>query len=426
MAVWESILWLVVIAGAVSCAVYYGVVVCRMMAVSRWLPGLDAGLAHGPSGGWPAVCVVVPAHNEADVIEHIARSLAAQDYANLRVVFALDRCTDATPALVRRVVGGDGRFEVLENDACPPGWAGKVHVVHKAVRGSRAAAGAAYLLFADADTVFAPGCVRAAVGLACARGLDLVSVLPRLMCETWYERIVQPAAGFELVRQYPLDKVNTRDGVGGRPFANGQFMLFRREAYEALGGHESVKDELLEDLAFARAVRKAGRAFGVFEAGGLLRCRMYRSWPAFRKGWKRIFQESARRRPDRLAKWSWRLRATGAVMPLAALCAVVSGAVIVGRDAPMGWALVATGAVGVAMFAVVVVRLQSKQEGSVWWAVAHPLGAWVAGGVMSEAGRELRGGVRTSWGGMDYARGVRRKPLSRREKRARERAKAGV
>src|SRR5205823_291327 len=97
--------------------------------------------------------------------------------------------------------------------------------------------------------------IRACVALLERRRLDLLSLLSTLTCDTWFERLAQPAAGFELVRQYPISRANRRSNP--RAFANGQFMLFRRAAYDAIGGHGAVHDELLEDLALARRLADA-------------------------------------------------------------------------------------------------------------------------------------------------------------------------
>ena len=119
--------------------------------------GQTLAAADPPTG---RVCVVVPAYNEARVIAGLVASLRAETYPQLRFVLALDRCTDDTAALARAAIAGDERFEIIEIDACPADWAGKVHAVHAGVTRSRGAADADFLLFADADTLFSPGALR--------------------------------------------------------------------------------------------------------------------------------------------------------------------------------------------------------------------------------------------------------------------------
>ena len=197
----------------------------------------------------------VPAHNESRVIAGLIRSLRTETYPQLRVVLALDRCTDDTASLARAGIAGDARFEIVEIDLCPADWAGKVHAVHSGVTRSRGAQNAEYLLFVDADTVFEPGCIAASLALMRQSKLDLLSLLSTLTHDTWFERFVQTAAAFELMRQYPLTRANgLRDR---RAFANGQFMLFTRNAYDAVGGHAAVNRALLEDLALARLIDRS-------------------------------------------------------------------------------------------------------------------------------------------------------------------------
>ena len=409
---------LLLLAGlAFGCAVYYAAVWWRIVRVLRTIPTLRDGLRGGGRVEWEApVCVIVPAHNERDVIATLARSLCRLEPggAGVRCVFVLDRCTDDTERVLRETIereAGDGerqRFEIIVNESCPEGWAGKTHALWRGVRDSEGAKGAGLLCFADADTEFDPRCVAAAVSLMRERGLDLLSVLSTLEIGCWFERVVQPAAGFELIRQFPLDLVNRHDS--GRAFANGQFMLFKRESYEKLGGHAHVKGELLEDLALARRMmwHHKDMRLGVFAADGLLRCRMYRSWEAFRRGWKRIYTEAVRRKPGRLRECAWRLRLVGTVMPLASAAAVVAGPIVMKfGDMPLGWGLLACGGAGVYAFAGAIARSLRVQCAPAWLLGLYPAGAWMTASILGEAARDLRSGAGTRWGGKVYEREVR-------------------
>lgn len=257
--------------------------------------------------------------------------------------------------------------------------------------------------------MFDPGLVRASVALLLARKLDLLSLLSRLTSEQWFETWVQPAAGFELVRQYPLDMVNRE--VRPRAFANGQFMLFRRELYDAIGGHERVKHELLEDIAFARHLdivrKKMPSRWGVLMTDGMLRCRMYRDWESFRRGWKRIYTEASLRRPRQLREWSWRKRMSGVVMPVAGLVCAAAGPIVLMWDGPLGWTMIGAGFASVGVFVVTMVRIYADQGLGARWALAYPFGAWRVAGLLDEAARDLDQGVKTVWGGREYAREVK-------------------
>jgi len=359
--------------------------------------GQDLAAADPPTG---RVCVVVPVHNEERVLAELLRSLRAEAYADFRVVLALDRCTDDTAAIAQAEIAGDKRFEIVTIDACPPDWAGKVHAAYEGVTRSRSAAAADYLLFADADTIFAPECIAASLALARARNLDLVSLLSTLQHHTWFEQVVQTAAAFELMRQYPLARANAKSDR--RAFANGQFMLFRRAAYDAIGGHESVKGALLEDIALARRIEALGRSAGVFLAAGLFRCRMYANWPEFKRGWKRIYIEAANRKVKRLWVAALRIRALGTLLPLWSIAALIGGARLSAGDPGRGSALAAVAAIALLLWLAVLLRIARIAHAPAWTAPLHLIGSWLTGGLLDEAADDLRRNRPTRWGGRDY------------------------
>ena len=117
--------------------------------------------------------------------------------------------------------------------------------------------------------------VRAAVAIAAENDVDLLSAYTRLTSGHWWEIIVQPPAAITLLRMFPPDRVNSEDRP--RSFANGQFLLFRRAAYDRLGGHSTVKDDLLEDLAFAKAVHRQGGRVRVVHSDTMIQTSMYES-----------------------------------------------------------------------------------------------------------------------------------------------------
>jgi chlorobactene glucosyltransferase len=391
--------------GAVAAIVLWQLVWVRAGRATRGIPTLRHGqalaAAHPPSG---RVCVVVPAHNEARVIATLVRSLRAETYRDLRVVLALDRCTDDTGALARAAIGDDNRFEVVAIDSCPPDWAGKVHAVHIGVTRSPGATSADYLLFADADTVFAPGCISAALALMRERRLDFLSLLSTLTYRTWFERVVQPAATLELMRQYPLTLANA--ATGRRPFANGQFMLFTRLAYEDVGGHAAVKSALLEDIALARRLDARKRAAGLFLAAGLFHCSMYGNWPQFRRGWKRIYTEAADRNARRLSHSALRARWLGTLVPVWMLGAGPVGLLLAPGAPSIGWTLVALWSAAMTVWLGTLVRIAMLSQAPLWIAPFHIVGAWLIAGVLDEAATDIRSRTPTRWGGREYDLGV--------------------
>lgn len=435
-------------------AVYFGVVLQRMFSARKWLPTLRSAntmgpgpgashsgekaelgtgetdtpgradgagvMGHGESGeeigvggsgmgggGGVGICVIIPAHNEASVIAGAVRTVLAQKVDDLRLVLVLDRCTDNTRAIAEEAAGTDPRLEIIENDACPEGWTGKNNALRRGAEESRGAGDAGYLLFVDADVILEPGAIARAIDLMRARDLDLLSLMTTLTCDRWFERIVQPASCFELGRLFPLDRVNS--DIEPRALANGQFMLFRKSAYDAIGGHHGVKDELLEDIALARLMRrrKVSRRFGCFLADGLVICRMYRDWQTYQRGWKRIYTELLRRRVSRLTRAAWRVRLVDIVSPLACLAGVALGSVMLADGRALGWVGVATGSLGFLAFAAVLAMVYRAQRVPLMYLPMYPIGAWITSRLLMRAADDLRTGKAISWGGMSYAREAR-------------------
>jgi chlorobactene glucosyltransferase len=391
--------------GPIATIVVWGFIWHRAERTVRLVPTLRLGesLAAGdPPRG--RVCVLVPAYNEARVIGGLVQSLRAETYPDLQVALVLDRCTDDTAALARAAIRGDDRFEVIEIDACPPDWVGKVHALHAGVARSRAAVSADYLLFADADTLFAPGCIASALALMRHRGLDLLSLLSTLTYDRWFERVAQTAASLELMRRFPLTKAN---GIGRfRAFANGQFMLFRRAAYEAIGGHASVRSSLFEDVALARRMADAGWKTGVFVADGLFRCRMYPDWARFRSGWKRIYTQAADCDASRLTDWSRQARWIGTILPGCMLAAGPLGALVALRDPDRGSTVLVLFAVAFFIWLGALARIGAIARAPLWAAPLNLVGAWLVANVFAEGARDVRSNKPTHWGGREYEMGA--------------------
>lgn len=382
----------------------YALVVCfEVIRTNRTLPTARAGIAAADENPpTEKACIIIPAHNEAGTIATLIESLKAQDYDRMRVVFALDRCTDDTKGVAERAIDRDPRFEIIEITSCPDDWAGKVNAAWTAFQRSPAAQNADSVLFTDADTVFDPSCLRACLALARKRRLDMLSLYCTLRNERWYERVAQTAAGFELARQYPLVRANLEDHTRRRPFANGQFMLFDASAYRAIGGHEAVKDALLEDIAFSRVVTARGMRSGLLLADGIVACHMYDSWQQFRAGWKRIFTEAANREPKRLRRYASRARLLGVALPLVAVAGLALGATHEETSTRIiSYALFGGALISWFVSLLLVYKSSGAKLGDV---VAYPVGSWLIAGIYSEANKDLLSGTPTSWGGRQYVR----------------------
>lgn len=390
-------------AAALSLAVYWSVALYQIVRTALLLPTGRHGLSLPPPDA--SACVLIPAHNEAAVIANLVHSLRQQDHPRVRFVLALDRCTDDTAAVARAAVGPDQRFEIFEIESCPEDWAGKVNALWTALHRSEHAREADFLIFADADTTFHPGCVRATVALAQQRRLDLLSLMSTLTTDTWFERVVQPLAALELMRQYPPLRASRAERR--RAFANGQYILFRAQPYWAFGGHERVKDHLLEDLGISRIAAEENLPAALLNADGVLHCRMYHSWPQFRKGWKRIYTECANRRPRRLARATLRVRLIDAALPLLAVTGLL--AALLAPPSPE-WVRITAAALCAAALAVWIVALAfvyHLSRSPLWAVPLAPFAAWRVSGVLHEAAQDLIHDRPTEWGGRAYSRVAR-------------------
>lgn len=391
-----------VLAGAsVGCLVYWSAALLQIVRTLRRLPTARAGLALPIPNR--RVCLIVPAHNEERSLPKLAESLKQQDLPGTRFVLALDRCTDGTLEATRRVIEGDARFEIIEIDSCPPDWAGKVNAAWQAVQRSEAAAEAEVLAFTDADCEFEPGCLRACAALMEDRNLDLLSLLSTLRMEKWFELLCQPAATLELMRHNPLDRANRND-ADHRAFANGQFLMFRAEAYHRVGGHQAVRDALLEDIALAKRMAHGPERFrtGLLSADGLVRCSMYETWEQFRNGWRRIFIEACGRKSRRMAGNAWKARLAGTVLPCATLAAVVYA--IAEADGSGIWRVGLGVVAGLSLIAwIMALGFLARAGGSAGWTIVfHAIGTWLIGGILLEGARDLAEGRPTRWGGREY------------------------
>ncbi len=259
----------------------------------------------------PLVSVLVPARNEAQRIPPCLRSLLAQDYPRYEVVVLDDHSEDDTARIVLDL--GLSREKtsarrLIEGRTLPAGWTGKNWACHQLA----AAARGEYLLFTDADTVHAPGALGACVGHALDTEAALLSAWPRQETGTWSERAVIPLVYVLLLGALPhrlLRRLQQRpnyarlmapESLATLGAANGQYVLFRRDAYEAVGGHAAVRDHLVEDVALGRlvAARTAeGMRLVNCDGSPWVRCRMYTSfaevWEGFTKNLRAAFSESA-------------------------------------------------------------------------------------------------------------------------------------
>ena len=229
------------------------------------------------------VSVLVPARDEEHTLPALLDSLAEQTgVGDLEVLVCDDGSTDATAEVVRRAAREDPRVRLLTGRPRPAGWLGKPAACHQL---SEAATGSV-LLFVDADVVLAPHAVAATVGLLRGSGLDLVSPYPRQVAVTAGERLVQPLLQWSWLTTLPL-RAAERSPRASLAAANGQLLAVDAAAYRRAGGHATVAEEVLEDIALLRALKRTGGRGVPCDGSGIASCRMYTSWSQVQDGYEK-------------------------------------------------------------------------------------------------------------------------------------------
>ena len=227
-----------------------------------------------------SVTAVVPARNEEAVIAACITSLASQpEIAEILVVN--DQSTDGTASVVRSLVENIPNLRLLESGGLPDGWVGKNHALWVGVQEAKSA----WLLFTDADAEHERNSASRALQIAQQHDAALVSFSPEQVTETWYEKALIPYIYLRLAKRFSYERVNDPNSAAAA--ANGQFLLMRRDVYDAIGGHSSVAGEVLEDVALAMRVKAAGHRIWFGSGKGIVRVRMYRSFQAMWQGWKK-------------------------------------------------------------------------------------------------------------------------------------------
>ncbi len=226
------------------------------------------------------VSAIIPARNEEAVIAACITSLASQpEIADILVVD--DQSTDATASVVRSLMEKIPNLRFLESGGLPDGWIGKNHALWVGVQ--QATCG--WLLFTDADAEHEPDSASRALQIAQEQGAALVSFSPEQVTETWYEKALIPFIYLRLAKRFSYEKVNDPNSPAAA--ANGQFLMMRRDVYDAIGGHSSVAGEVLEDVALAMRVKAAGHRISFGSGNSIVRVRMYSSFQAMWQGWKK-------------------------------------------------------------------------------------------------------------------------------------------
>jgi len=338
----------------------------------------------------PSVAVVVAARDEERGLEAALRSLLAQDHPRFRVVAVDDRSTDRTGEILAALAAADSRLETRRVDALPAGWLGKNHAL------AAGAAGRAeeLLLFTDADVVLAPAALRRACRALAERRLDHLTAGPEV--EAGRPAIAVFVATFTTLFGLWLAPWRAADPECDEATGIGAFNLVRRAAYEAVGGHASIRNRPDDDLALGRRLKRGGFRQELASGRGVVRVEWYESLRAAARGLeKNVF-----------AGLDYSVaRATAAIGALVALHVL-----------PFALAPFAPGLAGPLLAATALLQVGAalgarRETGApAWTALFFPLGALALAVVCarSVAKTLIEGGIR--WRGTFYPLDMLRRP----------------
>jgi chlorobactene glucosyltransferase len=282
----------------IGVAIFLGILLLIAMSNLRALHRLSD---YPPTRCTPLVSVLIPARDEAETIGPCLRSLLAQDYADFEVLVLDDGSTDGTGTVLAELEAQDDRPRVFQGQPLPEGWLGK----HWACWQLAEAANGDLILFTDADTHHDPGMLRAAVAALEAEEADLLTAFLRQEVVSWGERLTVPVLFWSVFSFLPIGLAH-RLRLPALSLTNGQFMLFRRAAYQAIGGHAAVRANPVDDIALGWRVKAAGLRWRMVYAVEFVRCRMYRSLHQALEGLsKNLFAAFGFRLLEYLFVWLW-------------------------------------------------------------------------------------------------------------------------
>lgn len=349
-----------------------------------------------PPADTPLVSVCIPARNEETNIRRCVEAALRQDYPNFEVIVLDDRSADSTPTLLKDIASRDSRLLPVSGSDLPDGWAGKPHALYQAARVARGE----WLCFVDADTFLEPFALSSAYAETMKQKADLFTVITDQVLLTFWERVIMPLVLTALTVGFSPRKVN--DPKRTDAISNGQFIFIKRSVYDAIGGHESVKDKIAEDQAIAHHVKSRGFRLILADGTRVMSTRMYTSFAGIWEGWTKNIYLGLSIHPGLLL-----LGAFGALLGfLAAIFLplwIAVGFIWLGNG---GGAFAFTVTVEALLVAVYLIFTRVRAAGyfriPAWYALTTPLGAGIFSAMILASAWKVLSGQGVTWRGRKY------------------------
>ncbi|MFN0122166.1 MAG: glycosyltransferase [Blastocatellia bacterium] len=240
----------------------------------------------------PLVSILIPARNEAGRdLGACVESILAQDYGHFEIIAVDDRSLDETGAVLRAASQRDPRLRVIHGAPLPPAWLGKPWAMRQALD----QAGGEWILATDADIIYAPDALRAAMAHARAGKYDALTLIPHFDSQSFWERVFIPTWAWRMLLLIVLGGINNRDSV--RAKGMGGFFLTRRAALRLVDDYQDLRNDVVEDMTLAARLKQAGLSVRVDYAPAHIRTRMYRDfrdlWESCSRNWYALVSYSA-------------------------------------------------------------------------------------------------------------------------------------
>ncbi|TMI09116.1 glycosyltransferase [Candidatus Bathyarchaeota archaeon] len=227
------------------------------------------------------VSIILPVRDQAKTVGECVASLVGLDYPEKEIVVVDGNSTDGTLDILHSY---DGKIRLVEEEPLPQGWVGKNWACHTGYQQARGD----LLLFTDGDSIHSRDSLAKTVNYLEITKADLVTLAPAAILRTFWEKLLQPPI-FWLIMMFVGGKWVNDDSKPRWALGNGQYMLFRREAYDKVGGHSAVRDRISEDYSLGRLIKAKGLRLRMVTASDSLGVRMYSSLPEIWRGWRKNF-----------------------------------------------------------------------------------------------------------------------------------------
>ncbi len=332
----------------------------------------------------PSISIIVPARNEERTLGRCLDSLLAQDYGDFELIVVDDQSTDHTADLITRRTTQDSRIRSLRITSLPAGWTGKNYALACGV----CEAHGAWLLFTDADTWHAPHALRENLSFAQHHHISILSMSPDQECVSAWEKLLQPTIFETLNYWFSYRRIN--DPRDEQAAGNGQYIMIRRSLYDTIGGHESIKGCILEDVELARRAKHTGGTLWFAPAQGKVRVRMYHTLTEIWNGWAKnlyLLQDRS----------TWRLLRTSArtiLLDIAPTAILMFGT----------WHSIHTALLAIAGITLIArwrnLRQRWQELGfDTQYALFHPIGSGIFLGLLWYSAIRHKGGFGIAWKG---------------------------